>query len=410
MDWHKLQQRIARWEDLHTEFKEWPVHNDLVAASLVAFANTDGGQFILGVDKTHQIVGIDDADALMQRIDQIAYNNCEPPLTVVQGPLAIAQILETALLNHLNYQTLIATKAARIRESGRGKLLLEFGLRRAQERAANAGARAALIGGADYTSNVGLSHVLGLAPKGTHAHSMVQAFLALGGSEVDAFRAYAKVYPDDCLLLVDTVDTLGSGIPHAIKVFQELRRKGHEPVGIRLDSGDLAYLSIQAARMLDDAGFPDTSIVLSNQLDELVIWQIIAQIEQEAPRYGVDPDRLIGRLVYGVGTGLITSQGAGALDGVYKLVAVQEKGEWVPAIKVSETPAKTINPGHKLVWRVYDRRGKATADLLSLADEDESPRRRARLLLHHPTEPTTYRILDGESVSEVEPLLVNVLK
>jgi nicotinate phosphoribosyltransferase len=325
------------------------------------------------------------------------------PLTVVQGPLAMAQILETALLNCLNYQTLIATKAARIRESGRGRLLLEFGLRRAQEKGANAGARAALIGGADFTSNVGISHVLGYPPKGTHAHSMVQVFMALGEGELGAFRAYADVY----LLLVDTIDTLESGIPHAIRVFEELRRRGHEPVGIRLDSGDLAHLSIQAAKMLNDAGFPDTSIVLSNQLDELVIWQIITQIEHEAPRYGVDADQLISRLVYGVGTRLITSQGASALDGVYKLVAVQEGGEWIPAIKISETPEKTINPGHKHVWRVYDRRGKATADLLSLDDED--PRDMDRVLLHHPTEHTTYRVLDRDDLSEIGPLLVHIL-
>jgi nicotinate phosphoribosyltransferase len=330
------------------------------------------------------------------------------PLTVVQGPLAIAQILETSLLNHLNYPTLIATRAARIHESGRGRLLLEFGLRRAQERGANAGARAALIGGADFTSNVGVSHVLGYPPKGTHAHSMVQAFMALGEGELGAFRAYASVYPDDCLLLVDTIDTLESGVPNAITVFEELRRAGHEPVGIRLDSGDLAYLSIQAAGMLDEAGFPDTVIVLSNQLDELVIWQIITQIEREAPRDGVDADRLIGRLVYGVGTRLITSQGASALDGVYKLVAVRDGGEWVPAIKLSETPEKTINPGDKRVWRAYDRRGKATADLLSLDDED--PRRMARIRLHHPTEYATYRTLERDQVSEIEPLLVDVLR
>ena len=188
------------------------------------------------------------------------------PLTVVQGPLAAAQILESSLLNHLNFQILVATKAARIREAARGQLLMEFGMRRAHEMGANAGARAALIGGADFTSNAGISHVLGLPPKGTHAHSMVQAFLAMGGSELDSFKAYAEIYPDDCLLLVDTIDTLGSGIPNAIRVFEELRRKGHEPVGIRLDSGDLSYLSIQAARMLDQAGFADTVIVLSNEL------------------------------------------------------------------------------------------------------------------------------------------------
>jgi len=330
------------------------------------------------------------------------------PLAVAQGPLAMAQILETSLLNHLNYPTLIATKAARIHAAGQGRPLLEFGLRRAQERGANAGARAALIGGADFTSNVGISHVLGYPPKGTHAHSMVQVFMALGEGELGAFLAYADVYPDDCLLLVDTIDTLESGIPNAIKVFEELRRKGHEPVGIRLDSGDLAHLSIQAAKMLDEAGFSDTSIVLSNQLDELVIWQILTQIEEEAPRYGVEADHLIDRLVYGVGTRLITSQGASALDGVYKLVAVRDEGEWVPAIKISETPEKTLNPGDKLVWRVYDRRGKATADLLSLDDED--PREVDRVLLHHPTEHTTYRVLDQRDISEAELLLVDVLR
>jgi nicotinate phosphoribosyltransferase len=329
------------------------------------------------------------------------------PLTVVQGPLAMAQILETSLLNHLNYQTLVATKAARIHESGRRRLVLEFGLRRGHDRGANAGARAALIGGADFSSNVGMSHVLGYPPKGTHAHSMVQVFMSLGMSELEAFRAYADVYPDDCLLLVDTIDTLESGIPNAIQVFEELRRRGKEPVGIRLDSGDLAYLSIQAAKMLDAAGFGETSIVLSNDLDELIILQIITQISHEAPRYGVDPDQLIGRLVYGVGTRLITSWGEPALGGVYKLVAVRDKGEWVPAIKVSEVSAKTPNPGHKLVWRVYDRRGKATADLLSLDDED--PRNMDELVLHHPSEHSAYRILSQAEVSQIEPLLVDVL-
>lgn len=329
------------------------------------------------------------------------------PLTVVQGPLAMAQVLETSLLNHLNYQTLIATKAARIHDSGRGRMMLEFGLRRGHERGANAGARAALIGGADFTSNVGLSHTLGLPPKGTHAHSMVQLFMSLGLSELDAFRAYAEVYPDDCLLLVDTIDTLHSGVPNAIRVFEELRRKGHEPVGIRLDSGDLAYLSIQAARMLDEAGFSDTSIVLSNDLDELIILQIIAQIGQEAPRYGVDPDRLIGRLVYGVGTRLITSWGEPALGGVYKLVAVYDQGQWVPAIKISDSAAKTPNPGHKQAWRLYDRRGYATADLLSLDDED--PRTMEQIILRHPVEHATYRTLNRKEIAEIEPLLIDVL-
>ena len=330
------------------------------------------------------------------------------PLTVVQGPLVMAQILETPLLNQLNFQTLIATKAARIRESGRWRPLLEFGMRRGHEKGVNAGARAALIGGADFTSNTGISYVLGFPPKGTHAHSMVQLFMALGEGELGAFRAYADVYPNDCLLLVDTIDTLQSGIPNAIKVFEELRRKGHKPVGIRLDSGDLAYLSVRAAKMLDDAGFPDVSIVLSNQLDELVLLQIITQIENEASRYGLDADRIIGRLVYGVGTNLITSKGDPALDGVYKLVAVQENGQWVPAIKVSDTVAKVPNPGHKKAWRMYDQRGRATADVLSLPQEklDEmNP-----IVLHHPVDHALFRELEQRDISQIEPLLVDVLR
>ena len=330
------------------------------------------------------------------------------PLTVVQGPLAMAQILETSLLNHLNYQTLIATKAARIREIGQGQVMLEFGLRRAHEKGGNAGARAALIGGADFTSNVGISAVLGYPPKGTHAHSMVQLFISLGMSELDAFRAYADIYPDDCMLLVDTVDTLESGIPNAIRVFEELRKKGHQPVGVRLDSGDLAYLSIQAAHMLDKAGFDQASIVLSNNLDELIIWQIITQIRQEAPRYGVDPEKLIHRLVYGVGTRLITSWGEPALGGVYKLVAVYHQDTWLPAIKISESPSKTPNPGNKRVYRVYDRRGNASADVLALHNEDLFAM--DELILHHPTDHTKYRALRKDEISKIEPLQVDILK
>lgn len=325
------------------------------------------------------------------------------PLTVVMGPMAMAQIFETPLLNMINYQTLVATKAARIREIGRGRTLLEFGMRRAQDGSANAGARAALIGGADFSSNVEISRLLGYDPKGTHAHSMVQVFMALGEGELAAFEAYADVYPDETLLLVDTIDTLESGIPNAIKVFDKLRKKGHEPIGIRLDSGDLAYLSIQAARLLNQAGFPDTQIVLSNQLDELVIWQILTQIQDEAPRYGLVADEVIRRLVFGVGTRLITSAGDAALDGVYKLVAVCQDNEWLPAIKISESREKIINPGHKHVWRVYDRRGKATADLLSLEDED--PRQQDEIQLHHPSDSAKYRTLAKDEIREVEKLL-----
>lgn len=330
------------------------------------------------------------------------------PLTVVEGPLANAQLLETALLNQVNFQTLIATKAARIRESGQGRTVLEFGVRRAQDKGANAGTRAALIGGADFTSNAGMSNVLGFQPKGTHAHSMVQAFMAMGGTELDAFQAYADVYPDDCLLLVDTINTIESGVPNAIRVFERLRARGHKPVGVRLDSGDLAYLSIQTARMLDQAGFGDASIVLSNQLDELVIWQITAQIRDEARRYNIDAESVVRRLVYGVGTNLITSMGDPALDGVYKLVSMHRDGEWRPAIKISETPAKTINPGNKAVWRLYDKRRMATADLLTLHGED--PRALEWLTLRHPSDHTKFRTLRATELSEIEPLLVDVVR
>ena len=332
------------------------------------------------------------------------------PIVVARGPMAMTQILESPLLNHLNYQTLIATKAARIRSAGRGRPLLEFGLRRAPGRGASAGTRAALIGGADSSSTVGISHLLGFQSKGTHAHSLVQLFMAMGEGEIGAFRAFAEAYPADCLLLVDTVDTLESGVPNAIRVFEELRRRGHEPVGIRLDSGDLAYLAIRAAAMLDDAGFPDVAITLSSSLDELAMWQILTQIEEEAPRYGVDPDRLIGRLVYGVGTRLINS-GSDNLDGVYKSAAVGRddgEGGWQPLLKVSESPAKTLNPGDKRMWRVYDRRDTATVDVLAAPSEDVES---AEVLhLHHPVREDASRTLTRDEISSVEPLLCETLR
>jgi len=330
------------------------------------------------------------------------------PIVGIEGPLAVVQILESALLNTLNYQTLIATKAARIKEAACGQPLLEFGLRRGHNKGTNAGSRAALIGGADFTSNTGISYILGYPPKGTHAHSMVQVFMATGGGELGAFKAYADIYPDDCLLLVDTIDTLNSGIPNAIKVFEDLRSRGHEPVGIRLDSGDLAFLSIQAARMLNDANFPDAKIVLSNQLDELVTWQIITQIKNESIRYGIDPDSLIKRLIYGVGTGLITSKGDPALDGVYKLVAINDEGNWIPAFKISESPNKIINPGKKNVWRIYDTSGKAVVDMLAL--EKEKPEESDELVLHHPTKTNIKRVIGKNNISRIESLLVDILK
>ena len=330
------------------------------------------------------------------------------PLTVVRGPIIMAQIIETALLNKLNFQTLIAAKAARIKMAAHGQLCLEFGLRRGHDLGANAAARGALIGGADFTSNVGLSHRMSLPPKGTHAHSLVQLFLAMGYNELDAFRAFADLYPDNCILLVDTINTLESGIPNAITVFEEMRKKGCKPLGIRIDSGDLAFLCIEATKMLDKAGFEETSIVLSNDLDELTIWQIISQIEDEAPKSGLDADKIIKRLVYGVGTKLITSWGASALGGVYKLTAVFDAGEWKPTIKASENMQKSPNPGIKQVWRIYDHRAKASADVIAHIDEDILSHDRIRLF--HPTDFSKYRTLNRQKISSVESLLRTIVK
>jgi nicotinate phosphoribosyltransferase len=327
-------------------------------------------------------------------------------LTVVEGPLAIAQLVESAVLNQLSYETLVATKASLVAEAARGRPTLEFGVRRGPEFGATAGTRAALIGGAYGTSYVGAAMLTGVEPVGTHAHSMVQAVMALDGGELGAFRAYASTYPDSCLLLVDTIDTLEVGLPNAITVFEELRASGHEPVGIRLDSGDLAYLAIRSARMLNDAGFPDTLIVLSGGLDELAVWQIMTQIEQEAETYGVDADRLIARLAFGVGTKLLTSHGDPSLDSVFKLVAVEGPDGWRPAVKISESPAKTVTPGRKQVVRLYDSRGLAGADVMALADEDLADS--DHITLRHPIRHDLKRTVAGSDVEEIESLLVPV--
>ena len=237
---------------------------------------------------------------------------------------------------------------------------------------------------------------------------MVQLFLTLGMSEYDAFEAFAELYPDNCILLVDTINTLESGIPNAIKVFEKMKKKGMRPAAIRLDSGDLAYLSIQAAKMLDSAGLSEVGIVLSNELDEMNIWQIITQISEEAPRYGIDADSLIARLTYGVGTRLITSEGASSLGGVYKLVAVENNGHWEPAIKISESNEKIPNPGNKKVWRIYNSRNKATADLLTLYNEN--PAEEEKIILHHPYDQSKARTIFKDQISGIENLLTDVLQ
>lgn len=275
------------------------------------------------------------------------------PVIQVEGPLIEAQLLETVVLNTLNFQTLIATKAARIRLACGNDDLVEFGLRRAQGPDGGlSGSRAAYIGGADSTSNVLAGKVFGIPVKGTHAHSWVMSF----ESELEAFRAYAACYPDP-ILLVDTYDTLTSGLPNAVTVFRELRAAGR-PVraAVRLDSGDLARLSKAAYRMFNEAGFPDPLIVASNELDE----DLIADLKRQGARINS----------WGVGTHLITSFGHAALSGVYKLVAVQdESGVWEPRIKLSSNPAKMTDPGRKRLVRYYDEAGRPLADLVRLDTE-----------------------------------------
>ncbi|MDD4679662.1 MAG: nicotinate phosphoribosyltransferase [Clostridia bacterium] len=274
------------------------------------------------------------------------------PMIRVKAPLVEAQLIETALLNIINHQTLIATKASRVVMAAQGDSVLEFGLRRAQGPDAGIyGARAAIIGGCSATSNVMTGQLFGIPVSGTHSHSWVMSF----PDELTAFRAYANAFPDACLLLVDTYNTLKSGMPNAITVFKELRERGHEPVGIRLDSGDLAYLSKKSRIMLDDAGFPKAKIVASNDLDEGLIWDLKAQ--------GAKID------TYGVGTALITSKGCSALGGVYKMAAEEVNGELVPKIKISENHEKITNPGYKKVARIYNGGGKAVADLIMLEEE-----------------------------------------
>ena len=290
------------------------------------------------------------------------------PMLIVTAPICQAQLVEAALLNIVNHQTLIATKARRVCHAAEPSSVLEFGLRRAQAPdAAIYGARAAVIGGCSSTSNVLCAEMFGLPPKGTHAHSWVMSFQ----SELDAFIAYADTYPDNCLLLVDTYDTLGSGVPNAIKTFDYLKAKGYKPLGIRLDSGDLAYLSKQARKMLDDAGHSDCKIFASSDIDEYVLESLKQQ--------GACID------IYGVGTRLITSNNTPSLGGVYKLANVSHDGVDSPKMKISDNPIKMTNPGIKTVYRLFGRdTGKAIADVICLKGEviDESK----PLTITHPIE------------------------
>ena len=279
------------------------------------------------------------------------------PLVKVIAPIMEAQLVETAILNIINHQSLIATKTSRIVFAARGDGIMAFGLRRAQGADAGTyGARAAMIAGCIGTSNVLAGKLFDVPVKGTHAHSWIMSF----PDELTAFRAYAKLYPSACILLADTYDTLGSGVPNAIRVFQEMRDAGIPLTfyGIRLDSGDLAYISKKARKMLDDAGFPDAVISASNDLDE----------------YLIDSLKIQGAAItsWGVGTNLITSKDCPSFGGVYKLAAIMDKktGKFIPKIKLSEHAEKITTPGNKTTYRIYGKDShKVIADIICLVGE-----------------------------------------
>lgn len=311
----------------------------------------------------------------------------EPILKVI-APIMEAQLVETAILNIINHQSLIATKTARVVHAAQGDGVMEFGLRRAQGPDAGLyGARAAMIGGCVGTSNVLAGKMFDVPIMGTHAHSWIMSF----PDEYTAFKAYAELYPDACTLLVDTYDTLKSGVPNAIRVFREMKDAGIHPksYGIRLDSGDLAYLSKKARVMLDAAGFEDAVIAASNDLDEMLINDLKIQ----------------GAAItsWGVGTHLITSKDCPSFGGVYKLAAIEKDGKFLPKIKISENTEKITNPGNKTIYRVYDKEtGKLRADLICFADETYDTSE--ELLLFDPNETWKKTRLPGGSYTMREML------
>ena len=316
------------------------------------------------------------------------------PLIKVVAPIMEAQLVETAILNIVNHQCLIATKAARVCYAAQGDGVMEFGLRRAQgPDSGTYGARAAVIGGCKGTSNVLAGQMFDVPVLGTHAHSWIMSF----PDEYTAFKEYAKLYPNACTLLVDTYDTLKSGVPNAIRVFTEMRDSGvpMKNYGIRMDSGDLAYLSKKVRKMLDDAGFSDAIISASNDLDEYLIESL----------------KLQGATItsWGVGTNLITSKDCPAFGGVYKLAAIEnDKGEFIPKIKLSENTEKVTNPGNKTVYRIYDKEtGKIRADLICLVGETFDPEQDMKLF--DPNEPWKKTTLPGGSYTMRE-LLIPVIK
>jgi nicotinate phosphoribosyltransferase len=285
----------------------------------------------------------------------------------VEGNIIEAQIIETLLLNIINFESLIATKASRMRMAAGDRMLVDFGLRRAQGLGGIQASKAAIIGGFDSTSNVLTAFILHLKSSGTMAHSWVQSF----NNELDAFREFARLYPENCILLVDTYNTLKSGIPNAITVAKEMEKNNTQLKGIRLDSGDLAFLSKAARKMLDEANLNYVKIVVSNRLDEFIITSLL---KEKAP---ID--------VFGVGTSLVTGKGDGALDGVYKLTSINNE----PTLKKSENIRKVTLPGPKNIYRFIDEKNFFYMDGITLENDDDTE------VLYHPFEPEKKTITNG---------------
>lgn len=311
------------------------------------------------------------------------------PLLTVKAPIIEAQLLETMLLLTINHQSLIATKTSRIVREAQGRPVMEFGARRAHGvNAAVDGARAAIIGGAVGTSCTLSAKEFNVPASGTMAHSWIQSF----DSEYEAFKAYAEIYPEDCTLLIDTYNTIESGLPNAIKVFDNvLKPKGYKPKAVRLDSGDLAYLSKKVRQILDETGYEDCKICATNSLDEYLIKSLI---EQDAK---ID--------LFGVGENLITAKSNPVFGGVYKLVALQKDGKLIPKIKVSENVAKVTNPSYKKVYRFYDNETKkAMADVITLADEEID---KNEYMIFDPENPWKKKVLKNYTV---KPLQVKIFE
>lgn len=315
------------------------------------------------------------------------------PLIRVKAPIIQAQLLETALLLAINHQTLIATKARRIVQASEGRAVMEFGARRAHNfDAAIEGARAAYLAGCAGTATTYAGQQYGMPVLGTMAHSFVQTY----PSEYDAFLAYAKKYPTACTLLIDTYNTLKSGLPNAIKVAKDyLEPNGYRLKGVRIDSGDMAYLSKRIRKQLDENGMQDCGIVVSNSLDEYLIDSLIHQ-------QGAKIDS------FGVGENMICSKNSPVFGGVYKMSAINENGKWVPKIKISENDEKTTNPGFKDLYRILDKEeGKALADVITLHEEVLDPE--ADLTIYHPMKKWKYKTIPAGTY-EIRPLLVQIFK